>query len=298
MSETLASFIRYLEIEKRSSEHTLIAYERDLQQFSDWLMDVYEEEDLSAVKSVMIRDWIMNLSEAELDPRSINRKLSTLRSYYKFLVRTQTIEQSPMQSIRSMKTSKRVIRSVDVEDMTRVLEPGMYEGESHPHRDRFLILTFYMTGMRRSELINLKHSDIEVEGRRIKVLGKRNKERIIPVGKEWLLALREYVESGEEGVGRGPYVFATKRGEKLDSKLVYDRVVYYLSKVSSIEKKSPHILRHTFATHLLSMGADLQTIKELLGHSSLAATQIYTHSSIDQLKSVYNNAHPRGGDKK
>lgn len=298
MSETVASFIRYLEIEKRSSEHTLIAYERDLQQFTDWLQDVYEEENLSVVKPVMIRDWIMNLSEAGVDPRSINRKLSTLRSYYKFLVRTQTIDQSPMQSIRSMKTSKRVIRSVDVEDMMQVLEPSMYVGEAHPQRDRFMIFTFYLTGMRRSELINLKRSDIEIEGSRVKVLGKRNKERIIPVGTEWLLALREYEESGEDGVGKGEYVFSTKDGEKLDSKLVYDRVVYYLSKVSSIEKKSPHILRHTFATHLLSMGADLQTIKELLGHSSLAATQVYTHSSIDQLKSVYNNTHPRGGDKK
>lgn len=293
MSESVPTFLEYLEVEKRVSPHTLLAYRRDLEQFGDWLQETFEEDPRDA-KTVMVRDWVMELSELGLDPRSINRKLSTLRSFYKFLIRTGDIESSPVQAVKSLKASKRIVRTVDVEDMERILQPEMYSEEEAGARDYFIILSFYMTGMRRSELIQLKWSDVDRFKGIVKVLGKRNKERLIPVGKEWLEALANYEESIKNGGVKSNYIFSDKHGEMLNPKLVYDRVVYYISKVSSIEKKSPHVLRHTFATHLLSMGADLQTIKELLGHSSLAATQIYTHSSIDQIKSVYNSAHPRG----
>lgn len=293
MSESVPTFLEYLEVEKRVSPHTLLAYRRDLEQFGDWLQETFEEDPRDA-KTVMVRDWVMELSELGLDPRSINRKLSTLRSFYKFLIRTGDIESSPVQAVKSLKASKRVVRTVDVEDMERILQPEMYSEEEAGARDYFIILSFYMTGMRRSELIQLKWSDVDRFKGIVKVLGKRNKERLIPVGKEWLEALANYEESIQNRRVKSNYIFSDEHGEMLNPKLVYDRVVYYISKVSSIEKKSPHVLRHTFATHLLSMGADLQTIKELLGHSSLAATQIYTHSSIDQIKSVYNSAHPRG----
>lgn len=294
MSESVPSFLEYLEVEKRVSPHTLLAYRRDLEQFSDWLEDTYEESDPKNARTVMVRDWVMQLSELGLEARSINRKLSSLRSYYKFLVRIGEVEASPVHAVKSLKVSKRVVRTVDVEDMDRILQPEMYSEEEDGYRDYFILLTFYMTGMRRSELIQLRWSDVDRFKGIVKVLGKRNKERLVPVGEEWLSALSNYEDQLQTSGVKSDYIFSNQRGEMLNPKLVYDRVVYYISKVSSIEKKSPHVLRHTFATHLLSMGADLQTIKELLGHSSLAATQIYTHSSIDQIKSVYNSAHPRG----
>lgn len=299
MPTSVESFLEYLEVEKRVSPHTLIAYERDLQQFETWLQDTFDESDAAQARTVMIRDWVMDLSEAGLEPRSVNRKLSSLRSFYKYLLKAGIIEKSPVQAVKSLKVPKRIVRTVDVDDMDEILSPETYREEEEGKRDRFMILTFYMTGVRRSELIQLKWSDVDIASGKIKVLGKRNKERIIPVGKEWLEAMSDYENhQGQSGV-KSNYIFCDSKGEMLNPKLVYDRVVYYISKVSSIEKKSPHVLRHTFATHLLSMGADLQTIKELLGHSSLAATQIYTHSSIDQIKSVYNSAHPRGrGHKK
>lgn len=294
MPTTLGSFIEYLRVEKRSSEHTLLAYQRDLEQFSDYLLSDYEEEDLTEVKTIMIRDWVMMLSESGLESKSINRKISSLRSFYKFALRTGVIKTSPVDSIKSLKVPKRVVRTISEDDMSTVLDPSLYIDENNGERDRMIVLTFYTTGMRRSELINLKWDDIDEEGRKIRVLGKRNKERLIPVSDRWLNEISVWRQKVAEVGGNRTFVFADESGNKLDPKVVYDSVVYYLSKVSSAEKRSPHILRHTFATHLLNMGADLQTIKELLGHSSLAATQIYTHSSIDQIKSVYNDSHPRG----
>lgn len=299
MNSSVESFIRYLEVEKRSSPHTVLAYRNDLDQFGKWLRIHFEVEDLRDVSTVMIRDWIMSLSEEGLEAKSINRKLSGLRSFYRHLIRTSQIDKSPVQAIKSLKTPKRVVRAVSEDDMSRLLDKEIYEGEKEPIRDRFMILTFYYTGIRRIELISLKWTDIDESGMRLKVLGKRNKERYIPVTDNWLRELHEYRRStGDAGQGTVAFVFPNSKGEMLSPKLVYDRVVYYISKVSSVEKKSPHVLRHTFATHLLNMGADLQTIKELLGHSSLAATQIYTHSSIDQIKAVYNDSHPRGREQK
>lgn len=291
MTPTVESFLSYLEVEKRSSSHTLKAYEHDLEQFEAWCRFQYDLADISNASTDMVRDWIMDMNEEGLGVKTINRRISSLRSFYKFLIRTGDIENSPVQYIKSLKAPKRVVRTVSEDDMEKILSEDLYREEENGSRDRFILMTFYYTGIRRAELVGLKWSDID-EGRMVlKVLGKRQKERVVPIVNEWLEIALNYKRSKE---GVSPYIFSNSKGEMLDPKLVYNRVVHYISKVSSIEKKSPHVLRHTFATHLLSMGADLQTIKELLGHSSLAATQVYTHSSIDQIKSVYNNAHPRG----
>ncbi len=297
MPTTLESFIEYLRVEKRSSEHTQLAYERDLNQFQDFALSDYEVDDILNASSVMIRDWVMMLSESGLESKSINRKLSTLRSFYKFAQKAGLITTSPTEALKSLKVPKRVVRTVSEEDMEKVLARELYQNNPDGMRDRMLLLTFYATGMRRSELITLKWSDVDKHNKKLKVLGKRSKERIIPVPIGWVEEAEKWKEHQRQTTGEQMYLFTNDSGEMLDPKLVYDRVVHYISKVSSVDKKSPHILRHTFATHLLNMGADLQTIKELLGHSSLAATQIYTHSSIDQLKSVYNDSHPRSHKK-
>ncbi|GGH76482.1 tyrosine-type recombinase/integrase [Phaeocystidibacter marisrubri] len=290
MSPSTRAFIEYLEVEKRSSSHTLTAYSNDLEQFEAWCRFQYDLDDIAQSKTSMIRDWMMDMSEEGMEAKSINRKLSSLRSFYKFLLRISEIEKSPMQPIKSMKVPKRIVRAVPENDMEKILDPTIYEEEEDGVRDRLMMLTFYMTGMRRSELIGLKWGDIDWGRKVIKVIGKRNKERYIPVNDNWLHSMEVYRQNDS---GENSYIFQSNRGKMLDPKFVYNRVVHYISKVSSVEKKSPHVLRHTFATHLLNMGADLQTIKELLGHSSLAATQVYTHSSIDQIKSVYNDSHPR-----
>lgn len=290
MSPSTRAFLEYLEVEKRSSTHTLTAYSNDLEQFEAWCRFQYDLSDIALAKTSMIRDWMMDMSEDGMEAKSINRKLSSLRSYYKFLLRVSEIEKSPMQPIKSMKVPKRIVRAVPENDMEKILDPSIYEEEEDGVRDRLMMLTFYITGMRRSELIGLKWGDIDWGRKVIKVIGKRSKERYIPVNDNWLRSMDSYRQKEADD---GAYIFQSNRGKMLDPKFVYNRVVHYISKVSSVEKKSPHVLRHTFATHLLNMGADLQTIKELLGHSSLAATQVYTHSSIDQIKSVYNDSHPR-----
>lgn len=294
MSESKAAFLEFLKVEKRYSSHTLTAYEGDLHQFEYWCRFQYELNSIERATASMIRDWIMDMSEEGIEAKSINRKLSSLRSYYKFLMSVSEIDASPMQSIRSLKTPKRIVRAVPETDIEKLLEKALYAGEDDGIRDRFMITTIYYTGMRRSELINLEWKDIDKTQKKVKVLGKGSKERIIPVTEHWLDMLEEYSRTmgGSEG-----YLFLSNKGQKLDPKLVYNRVVHYLSKVSSVDKKSPHVLRHTFATHLLNMGVDLQTIKELLGHSSLAATQIYTHSFIENIKSLYNDSHPRSHKK-
>lgn len=294
MSDSITTFLTYLEVEKRSSPHTVKAYAADLDQFLKWLRFGYDLEKPEQADPPMIRDWIMDMSEEGLDARTINRKLSSLRTFYTFLVRAGQVSDSPMRSIRSMKTSKRVVRPVEEEAMERLLGRDLYDEEDEPIRDRTIMILFYTTGMRRSELIKMEWRDVDWSGRRLRVLGKRNVERVIPLTD---IAL-EILEEWRRKIGRAEgLIFLSDAGNKLSEKLVYNRVVHYLSKVSSVEKKSPHVLRHTFATHLLNMGADLQTIKELLGHASLAATQIYTQSSIDQIKSVYNDSHPRNHKK-
>lgn len=289
-------FLEYLEFQKRFSTHTINAYENDLRSFENFVFNENELVEWKEVNHHHVRQWIVELSENEISPRSINRKLSSLKSFYKFLLRDGRVESSPMSKVVSPKQSKKLLRVVSEKEIDHLLEktdfPEGYTGALH----KTIISTFYSTGMRLSELIHLEDGDVDLDNNRLRVLGKRNKERYIPISRSFKEELLEYKKQKREvsNDAAGSGFFVNQKGKKLYPKLVYDIVNRYISSVSSIEKKSPHVLRHSFATHMLNRGADLNSIKELLGHSSLSATQVYTHNSVDQLKKTYNQAHPRG----
>ena len=282
-------FLNFIKTEKRLSSHTIKSYSSDLKQFSKFL---YKEcninSDINQVTYQNIRSWIVFLLENNINPRSVNRKISVLKSYYKFLLQEGILSYNPMIKIISPKTNKRLPSFVDKDDIQNLLDKVKFENNYIGHRDKLIIEFFYVTGIRLSELINIKISDIDFNNNYIKVLGKRNKERLIPLSNNMTNKLKNYVN--ENDIMK--YLFNNK-GKKMYSKLVYRLVKKHLNLVSSIDNKGPHVLRHTFATHMLNNGADINAIKELLGHSNLNATQVYTHNSIEKLKSVYNQAHPR-----
>lgn len=282
-------FLNFLEFEKRYSKHTLISYQTDLTQFHLFLSTEY---DISTVKEIthhLIRTWIATLLESGITARSVNRKITTLKSYFKFLIQEDIVSENPTRKIISPKNSKKLPVFVEKSKMDSLLSeiefPDSFEGE----RDKLIIDVFYMTGIRLSELLSLKINDIDQSNQTIKVLGKRNKERIIPLSINLLNDILNFSEKHKIN----NYIFVNFEGKNLSSKKVYIIVNKCLSMVSSIEKKSPHVLRHTFATHMLNNGADINSIKEILGHSNLSATQVYTHNTIDRLKSIYKQAHPR-----
>jgi integrase/recombinase XerC len=244
----------------------------------------------------MVRTWIVSLIEQDISARSVNRKLSTLKSYFKFMTKEGLVQENPMPKIQSPKTSKKLPVFVDNESMETLFSAEIFSDDFEGIRDRLILEMFYMTGIRLSELINLKDPDIDFYQQNIKVLGKRNKERLIPVSSGLIDSIKKYLEirnKSIEAVEQNDYFYVTIKGKKLYEKLAYRIVNSYLGKVSTLKKKSPHVLRHTFATHMLNNGADLNAIKEILGHSSLAATQVYTHNTIEKLKNIYNQAHPR-----
>ncbi len=270
--------------------HTVRAYQNDLEGLAAFLKRQYEiEEEWQDVTHHMLRAYVLEMMEEAFEPNSVKRKLSTYKSFFKYLLQQKEIRQNPMDRVVAPKAPKKLLRVIEEEDLSRLLDKVPFEDP----QERLIIETFYNTGMRSAELIGLCWVDFnEAEGT-LKVLGKRNKERIIPLTTHFttkLVAHRERVSSAR---ATDP-MFTTKKGKKLYPKFVYKVVNTYLSLVSGIEKKSPHVLRHSFATHMLNRGADLNSIKELLGHSSLAATQVYTHNSVDKLKQTYNQAHPRG----
>jgi len=290
----IEEFIRYLKFEKRYSVHTQKAYEVDLTQFKDYLEVHYESSTLEAT-DVMIRSWMMSLIEDSCSRRSLNRKLSSLRQFYKFAVRNDKIELSPMLRIVSMKTDKKIPTFLSEVEMTLLLEKMEYSNDYEGQRDRAILEMFYNTGMRLSELINLKTSSIDFSTKSVKVLGKRAKERIIPMINSHLENLKSYLNFRDQLAQKSsPHLFLTQTGDILYPKLVYRIVNTYLSRVTGMKQKSPHVLRHAFATHMLNDGADLNAIKEILGHTSLSSTQIYTRSSAERLKEIYKQAHPRG----
>lgn len=290
----IEEFIRYLKFEKRYSVHTQKAYEVDLTQFKDYLEVHYESSTLEAT-DVMIRSWMMSLIEDSCSRRSLNRKLSSLRQFYKFAVRNDKIELSPMLRIVSMKTDKKIPSFLSEVEMTLLLEKMEYSNDYEGQRDRAILEMFYNTGMRLSELINLKTSSIDFSTKSVKVLGKRAKERIIPMINSHLENLKSYLNFRDQLAQKSsPHLFLTQTGDILYPKLVYRIVNTYLSRVTGMKQKSPHVLRHAFATHMLNDGADLNAIKEILGHTSLSSTQIYTRSSAERLKEIYKQAHPRG----
>lgn len=292
----IPSFLEYLEFQKRFSPHTIKAYKNDLTSFEKYIFDENGIQDWKEINHHHIRQWIVELSENDISPRSINRKLSSLKTYYKFLLRDGRVESNPMSKVTAPKQSKKLLRVVSEKEINDLLErveyPEGYQGLLH----KTIISTFYSTGIRLSELIHLKDLDVDLDNNRLRVLGKRNKERYIPISgsfKQELNSFREQRRAIHNGGGE-TWFFINEKSKKLYPKLVYDLVNKYIGSVSSIEKKSPHVLRHSFATHMLNRGADLNSIKELLGHSNLSATQVYTHNSVDQLKKTYNQAHPRG----
>lgn len=291
MDASRDSFIQYLQFEKRFSHHTVTAYSGDLDQFYLFLEQTYQLKDISEVNHMLIRSWIVQMMEQKISPRSINRKITTLKTFYKFLLRQGLVTENPMLKIQAPKTSKRLPVFVEKEKMDQLLDHISFEDDEEGRRNKLIIELFYATGMRLSELINLKLKDIDFHASQLKVLGKRNKERIIPFGNELKNKIRSYQEL--RNTGNNEYLLLTVSGKKMYEKLVYNIVKQYLSLVTTIDKKSPHVLRHTFATHMLNNGADLNAIKELLGHANLSATQVYTHNTVEKLKNIHKQAHPK-----
>jgi len=292
--QNIPAFLNYLQYEKRYSVHTIVAYKTDLTQYATYLTKQYESLLLAAEVS-MIRSWMMTIIESGCSQRSLNRKLSSLRQFYKYLLNNDLIESNPMLRIVSLKTDKVLPSYISKEDMVTLLDTSKFPRDYVGLRDRMIIELFYSTGIRLSELINLNISDIDFINKQVKVFGKRSKERIIPLLDSCLERLRNYLKTYKTQFNADSNcLFLTEAGNVLYPKLVYRIVNSYLSDVTGVKQKSPHILRHAFATHMLNDGADLNAIKEILGHSSLTSTQIYTRSSAERLKEIYKQAHPRG----
>ncbi len=294
MSAYITSFLSYIEYERRYSKHTIESYGNDLEQFRLYLKSEYQKEEIELASHLEIRSWIVQMMEQKISPRSINRKLSTLKSFFKFLMRKGVVKKSPLGKVLAPKTSKRLPVFVEKSGIERLLTdiefPEGFEGA----RDKMIIDLFYGTGMRRSELNNLKETDIDSYNAQIKVLGKGNKERIIPIQPQLRTALREYIDLKNQSIANSSiHLFVNREGKLLNPSNIYQIVKKYLNLITTIDKKSPHVLRHTFATHLMNNGADINAVKELLGHASLAATQVYTHNTIDKLKNIYKQAHPK-----
>jgi integrase/recombinase XerC len=289
------SFTDYLLLEKNYSALTVNAYQNDLKAFSEFIAKQYQTESINQINYSQIRTWIVFLVESGISNRSINRKMSALNTYYKFLLKIKELEVSPLIKHKALKTSKKIQIPFSETEVTTVLDELNFEKDFEGIRNKLIIELFYSTGIRRIELIELKLTSFNLENKTLKVLGKRNKERIIPLLSSVVKLLHIYMEERNslEIIIDKECLFLTKKGVKVYETLVYRIINDYFSFVSTKVKKSPHILRHSFATHLLNQGADLNAVKELLGHSSLAATQVYTHNSIAELKKVHVNTHPR-----
>ena len=292
---SIESFIAYLSLEKNYSPHTTKAYQNDIVEFENFCRQEYNLEDIAQVSYNLIRSWIVSLVEAGVSNRSVNRKIASLKAYYKFLLGVGILTINPLSKHKALKTSKKIEIPFSEMEMEDVLSQIPFENNFEGKRDKLIIELLYTTGIRRAELIGLKVKDVDYQAMTIKVLGKRNKERIIPLLEATKELFLEYnlVRTALKVIEDEAYIFLSAKGNKMYETLVYRIINKYFSLVSAKVKKSPHILRHTFATHLLNKGADLNSVKELLGHSSLASTQVYTHNSIAELKKVHFSAHPR-----
>lgn len=292
---SLKKFTDYLLLEKKYSALTVKAYQADLESFVEFLKKEFDENDVHNVNYSQIRNWIVYQVEKEVTNRSINRKISALNTYFKFLQKVGDLKLNPLAKHKALKTSKKIQIPFSEAEVNMVIDDLPYEDTFEGIRDKLIIELFYSTGIRRIELVELKLSSIDFQNGLLKVLGKRNKERLVPLLNTVIESLHSYLKVRGEltTIVDVDSLFLTKKGVKVYETLVYRIINDYFSKASSKVKKSPHILRHSFATHLLNEGADLNAVKELLGHSSLAATQVYTHNSIAELKKVHINAHPR-----
>lgn len=295
MLDSKESFKDYLQKEKNYSLHTVTAYTNDLSEFGFFLKQDFDQDDLEDVNYSQIRSWIVSLVDAGISNTSVNRKISSLKSFYRFLLKIKRIDASPLLKHKALKTPKKLQIPFSEKELDNVLNYIVYPEGFEGVRDKLIIDLFYATGIRRAELIGLKMSNVDLSKGVLKVLGKRNKERILPLLSIIQNQIQLYLSerAGLKEIKDEAFFFLTLKGVKLNDSLVYRLINTYFSNVSEKVKKSPHVLRHTFATHMLNNGADLNSVKELLGHSSLASTQIYTHSSLAELKKVYGDAHPR-----
>ena len=287
----ISQFLIYLEKNKRYSLHTLKAYETDLVQLEIFLDNSYETNILFA-ESQMIRSWIIELIENKIQNKSINRKISTIKSFYNYCLKEEIIKKLPTLKLITPKVAKTLPIVVKEKEMINLLNDFKFENTVEGRRDALIIELLYSCGLRLSELINIKIKDFDIYNSTLKVLGKRNKERIVPLHKVVFLKIQDFIKE-KNILGSQEEMLLTNSGKKMYPKFVYRKVNYYLGQVTTSKKKSPHILRHTFATHMLNNGADLNTIKEILGHANLSATEVYTHNTIEKLKKSYNLAHPR-----
>jgi len=295
LESLIQPFIDYLKFEKRYSAHTIRSYQDDLIQFIDFQSLQFGVSQIPEITPAFIRSWLASLKDQGLTSRSINRKISSLKSFYKYQLRNGVVEKSPMSAIASPKAGKRLPVYVERQDMAALAEEIRFPDNWEGWTDRLILTLFYLTGIRLSELVNLKEKQVDSGNRTIKVLGKGNKERVIPVSPQLIGQIGEYIQKKKAELEEPDreYLLVGKGGKKLYTKYIYRTVHKYLAQVTTLEQKSPHVLRHTFATHLTNSGADLNSVKELLGHASLAATQIYTHNTIGKLKDVYKKAHPK-----
>ncbi|MGC4040252.1 MAG: tyrosine-type recombinase/integrase [Flavobacterium sp.] len=295
MEDFKGKFRDYLLLEKNYSQHTVTAYINDIGFFESFLLGEFDDNDLISVNYNQIRSWIVSLSNDGISNSSINRKVSSLKSFYKFLLKSKQIESSPLLKHKALKSPKKIQIPFSEKELDLVLNQIAYKEGFEGVRDKLIVDLFYTTGIRRAELIGLKLQSIDLSSNTMKVLGKRNKERIIPILTVIAQQVKKYLAERAclQDVSDTESFFLTSKGVKLNDSFVYRLINYYFSNVSEKVKKSPHILRHTFATHLLNNGADINSVKELLGHSSLASTQVYTHNSLAELQKVYNSAHPR-----
>lgn len=291
------SFLKYLQFEKRVSHHTILAYQNDLNQLQKFLQTTFPDLSVHQADHGVLRSWLVSLIENGIEPRSVNRKIATLRSFYKFLLREEHISTDPTPKIKVLKTRKSLPGFVKEGELNKALDSPQiaFEKNFEGHRNRLILEMFYVTGIRLSELLQLKDEWVDVRNKTLKVLGKRNKERIVPFGPNLVSLIKAYREARNKEVDKKnhSYFFVTSEGTRCYPMMIYRLVKLYLDQNTTAEKRSPHILRHTFATHLLNNGAGINAVKDLLGHASLAATQVYTHNSIEKLKKVFEQAHPK-----
>lgn len=288
-------FLQYLKGEKRASEHTVQAYRRDLEQFFSYIQSQSGVQSPSEVTHRHIRSWMISLLENGTQQRSINRKLSSLRSFFKFLISRGVLTENPVSKVPKPSVEKKLPAFIDKKSVMQLLNEFNYQDNFSGMRDKVILKMLYATGMRVSELTNLKESDFNPSAQTLKVLGKGNKERIIPIGKILASEIGQYLTKKKQQFtdADNPHLFLTDAGKQVYREFIYRKVKGHLEQIPTLSKKSPHVLRHTFATHLLENGADINAIKELLGHSSLSATQVYTHTTIERLKEVYKSTHPK-----
>jgi integrase/recombinase XerC len=291
----IESFLKHLQFEKRLSRNTVLAYQSDLSQFHQFLEKTYSLDDITHANYNMVRSWIVSLVELQLEPSSVNRKIACMRSFFKFLLSQEAITKGPMSKINMLKSKKRLPRFVKEDDMVNLLDNHTFDETFEGQRERLILELFYGTGIRLSELIGLKETSIDFSTQVMKVLGKRNKERVIPFSAPLVLIIKNYLALRNREVEMKDHgkLFVRANGEPCYPMMIYKIVKKNLGDYTSVEKRSPHVLRHTYATHLLNKGADLNAVKDLLGHASLAATQVYTHNSMEKLKKVFDQAHPK-----